>query len=77
MKAPSPQVPFSHAPDSITIFRGAKCWMARVPSWDEIEVPLPFADWVSEHQVRAHLRLLHPSTRVICEQELTAPQEGI
>lgn len=65
-----PLVPLLPAPRSITIFRGHCCWLANIPDWNAHGVPLPFREFICALQVKEHLRVLHPQTRIIFEEEL-------
>lgn len=62
-------VPLLSAPRTITIFRSRNCWAANIPDWDAFEVPLPFQEWVCALRVIEHLRRLHPTARIIFEEE--------
>ncbi len=62
--------PILPTPQTITIFRAASCWMADIPDWNAQGVPLPFREWVCALQVKEHLRRLHPTARIIFEEEL-------
>ena len=60
--------PLPH-PRTITIFRGYNCWLANVPDWNVQGLPLPFCAWVSALRVEEHLHHLHPTARIIFEEE--------
>lgn len=61
--------PILPTPQTITIYRGRSCWLANVPDWNAESVPLPFQEWVCALHVTEHLRRLHPTARIIFEEE--------
>lgn len=62
-------VPILPTPQTIIIFRNHNCWAANIPDWNAFAVPLPFQEWVCALQVKEHLRRLHPTARIIFEEE--------